>query len=142
MTDIRLEREFAVSPERLYRAITERADLTQWWGPETMRLAESRLDFSAPGAWFAMLTNDEGQRFRMSGHVTHADPPRSVGLTWGWDDENGGRGPESFVTFTVTATASGARLIIDHRDLPDGDAASGHERGWTSSLASLAAYLT
>lgn len=34
MTDARLERDYPVSPERLFAAVTHPADLTRWWGPE------------------------------------------------------------------------------------------------------------
>ena len=141
MSDIRLEREFNVTPERLFRAITEKAELSQWWGPETMRAVESTLDFTRPGPWFAVLLGEEGGRFKMSGQVTHVDAPRSVGLTWGWHDEDNRRGPESFVTLSVVETAAGARLIIDHRELPDDEIGAQHERGWISSVNSLAAYV-
>ena len=141
MTDIRLEREFAVTPERLFEEVTVGAELVQWWGPESMGVADSRLDFTASGPWFAVLRNPEGQTYKMSGQVTHVDPPRSVGFTWGWHDENDARGAESHVTFNIVETESGARLIVDHRELPDDDAGASHEQGWISSLASLAGYL-
>lgn len=141
MTDIRLEREFAVTPARLYRAITESAELAAWWGPETMTLTEGQMDFTATGPWFAVVQSAEGQDFKMSGQVTHVDAPRSVGLTWGWHDDTDARGPESFVTLTVTETTAGARLIVDHRELPDDEIGGQHEQGWTSSINSLAAHL-
>ena len=141
MTDIRLEREFNVSSERLFRAITEQAELSAWWGPETMTLTEGQMDFTTPGPWYAIVQGAEGQDFKMSGQVTHVDAPRSVGLTWGWHDDTDARGPESFVTLTVTQTAGGSHLIVDHRDLPDDEIGGQHEQGWTSSVNSLAAYL-
>ena len=141
MSDVRLQRDFTVTPERLFRAITERADLVAWWGPESMRVVDSALDFSTPGPWFAVLTGEDGGHFKMSGQVTHVDAPRSVGLTWGWHDEDDRRGPESFVTLSVVETAAGARLIVDHRELPDDEIGAQHERGWISSVNSLAAYM-
>ena len=141
MTDIRLERDFTVSPERLFVAITSKAELVQWWGPEGMSVSDSALDFSAPGPWFAVLKNAEGQTYKMSGQVTHVNAPRSLGLTWGWHDDKDARGAESFVTLTVVETAKGAKLIIEHRDLADDEIGARHEQGWTSSLNSLAAYV-
>lgn len=141
MTDIRLEHEFNVTPARLFAAITQSADLMAWWGPETMQVSDGKLDFTAPGPWFAKVENAEGESFKMSGQVTHVDAPGSVGFTWGWHDDKDARGAESFVTFTVTETASGARLTVDHRDLPDDEIGLRHKQGWTSSINSLAAYL-
>ena len=141
MADIRLERSFKVAPERLFAAVTQQADLLQWWGPEGLHVPEHDLDLSRTGPWFSVMVNDEGQRYKVSGEVTSYDPPRSVGFTWAWHDDADARGPESHVTFTIVETASGSRLIMDHRDLSDADAAMNHEQGWGSSLNKLDALL-
>ncbi|MEM8776091.1 MAG: SRPBCC domain-containing protein [Pseudomonadota bacterium] len=142
MTDIRIEREFAVTPDRLFKAITERAEVVQWWGPEGFQVTSDSLKLTKTGPWFAGMISPEGNKYKVSGQVTHVDSPRSIGFTWGWHDaETDERGAESHVTMTVVETALGARLIIEHRDLSDQDAAAGHESGWTSSLRSLAKFL-
>jgi uncharacterized protein YndB with AHSA1/START domain len=141
MTDLRLEREFKVPPERLFEVVSNQSELLQWWGPETMFVSDHNLDLSRTGPWFATIQNQDGQRFTMSGQVTHVDPPKSVGFTWGWHDENNQRGIESHVTFTVVNTASGSRLILDHRDLSDTEQSLSHESGWTSALKKLANFV-
>ncbi len=141
MTEVRLEREFKVTPERLFAAVTANADLVAWWGPESMQLTDSQLDFTNTGAWYAVVTGQEGGRFKMSGQVTHVDAPRTVGFTWGWHDDDDQRGPESHVTFRVSETVGGARLVIEHVELPDDEIGAQHEQGWISSINSLAAYL-
>jgi len=142
MTDLRLEREFKVSPARLFAAISTQSDLLQWWGPEGIHVPVHDLDLSRTGPWFSVMQNAEGQQFKVSGQVTHVDPPHSVGFTWAWHDDQDQRGGESHVTFTVLATEGGARLILDHRDLDDSDQSTRHEAGWTSSLRKLIAHLT
>lgn len=141
MVDLRLEREFKVSPERLFQAVTERSDLLQWWGPEGMDVPEDDMDFTKTGPWFSVMRNGEGQRYKVSGHVTHVSPPKSVGFTWAWHDDSDQRGAESHVTFTIEETDSGARLVIDHRNLGDDEISANHEKGWSSSLNDLAKFL-
>lgn len=141
MTDTRVEREFKVSPEKLFRFISGATELVSWFGPEGVRVPDNALDFTREGPWYAVMANDDGPFAKVSGQVTHVDPPRSVGFTWGWHDDEDKRGPESHVTFTVEPTTSGAKLVIDHRDLPDDDAATRHNSGWISSLKSLDAVL-
>ncbi len=141
MTDIRLEREFRITPERLFEVITQHAFLLQWWGHDGLIVQDEQIDFSKTGPWFFDMANTDEQRFKMSGYVTHVDPPKSVGFTWGWHDETDQRGAESHVTFTVVPTSAGARLIVDHRDLPDGDIGARHEAGWTATLLRLARLL-
>lgn len=74
---------------------------------------------------------------KMSGQVTSYDPPRSVGFTWAWHDDQDQRGHESHVTFTIEETAEGARLVIDHRALQSEEAAAGHKWGWDSSTSRI-----
>lgn len=139
MTDLRLEREFSVTPDRLFQWVSTPDKLLKWWGPEGMDVPEHDLDLSRTGPWFSIMRNDEGQQFKVSGHVTHVDAPKSVGFTWGWHDDDDQRGTESHVTFTVVASTSGARLVVDHRELDDSEQSTRHEAGWTSSLRKLAA---
>lgn len=139
MADLKLERDFPVSPEDLFAWISDGSRLLQWWGPEGMHVPEHNLDFSRTGPWYSVMENSEGQQYKVSGHVTHVDPPSSVGFTWGWHDDQDQRGAESHVTFTVTATGTGSRLVLDHRELADAEAAANHNQGWTSSLRKLEA---
>ncbi|WP_322866691.1 SRPBCC domain-containing protein [Aquicoccus sp. G2-2] len=141
MAELTLTRDFPVPPERLFAALTQQAELLEWWGPEGMHVPEHALDFTREGPWFSVMQGTEGTRYKVSGHVTHVDPPRSVGFTWAWHDESDNRGAESHVTFAVTAHGSGARLTLTHIDLPDGDAAASHEQGWASAFNKLTARL-
>ncbi|WP_299847164.1 SRPBCC domain-containing protein [uncultured Roseovarius sp.] len=142
MADIQITREFQVSPERLFRAVTEQAEILNWWGHDGMTIPARTLDFTRLGPWFSEMIGKDGTRYKLSGQVTHVTPPSSVGFTWGWHDAEDQRGAESHVTFTVEATEQGARLIVDHRELPGDDVAGRHETGWTSGpLPRLERYL-
>ncbi|WP_323783072.1 SRPBCC domain-containing protein [Leisingera sp.] len=141
MSDLQLRRVFPVSPEKLFAWVTTPDKLLKWWGPEGMHIPEHDLNLSRTGPWYSIMQNNDGQRFHVSGQVTHVDEPKSVGFTWAWHDEDGTRGAESHVTFTIAATEDGAMLLIDHRDLDGSDTAARHEQGWTSTLRKLEAQL-
>ena len=142
MADIRITREFPVTPERLFQAVTEQAEILNWWGHDGWTMPAQQLDFSRTGPWFSEMFGQDGTRFKISGQVTHVTPPRSVGFTWGWHDEEDRRGAESHVTFTIEPAGAGARLTVDHRDLPDAEIAERHNTGWTSGpLPRLERYL-
>ncbi|WP_170754675.1 SRPBCC family protein [Ruegeria lacuscaerulensis] len=142
MADLKLERAYPLAPDDLYAWISTPDKLLQWWGPEGMHVPEHNLDFSRTGPWYSVMQNGEGQRFKVSGHVTHVDPPKSVAFTWGWHDDQDQRGAESHVMLVVEAAEEGAKLIIDHRELGDDEIAANHSKGWTSTLNKLAAQLT
>ena len=141
MADLRLERRFDVAPERLFAAISRPEELVAWWGPEGMSVPEHDLDFTRKGPGYSVMVSPEGQRYKVSGQLTHYDPPKSLGFTFGWHDDADARGAESHVTLRVEPDGSGARLILEHLDLPDQEQAANHESGWTSSLRKLEAVL-
>jgi len=137
MSDIRLEREFGVSPQRLFEVVSSHADVLQWWGHEGWTMRDEQLDFSRVGPWHSAMISEEGNLYKMSGQVTKVQPFEMIGFTWGWHDAQDQRGAESHVTFTIQATAKGAKLVIDHRELPTVDSAAQHARGWGSPLGRL-----
>lgn len=137
MSDIRLEREFAVTPERLFEVISTRAELLRWWGHDGWTFTEEHIDFSRTGPWFADMRSEEGNRFKVSGEVTLVRPPHTIGFTWAWHDAQDRRGPESHVTFTVKESGVGAQLIVDHRELAGDDIAAQHAKGWSGPLERL-----
>lgn len=140
MADLTLERHFTAAPEKVFEFISKSSHLVTWWGPEGISLSEYALDFDQRGPWYSVMTNSEGQRFKVSGHVTHVDPPTSIGFTWAWHDEDDQRGVESHVTIRlVPAQSGGTDFTLKHVDLPDEDVARNHEQGWTSSLRKLEA---
>lgn len=141
MSDIRLEREFAVNPERLFEVISTRADLVRWWGHDGWTFSDENIDFSKTGPWFADMRSDEGNRYKMSGQVTLVRPPHAIGFTWAWHDEDDNRGHESHVTFTVKESGVGAQLVIDHRELATDDIAAQHAKGWAGPMGRLSRLL-
>ena len=141
--DLQLVREYKVSVDRLWRAVTAPDQVSQWFGPEGVRLDECNADFTRLGPWLCVMVGlESGTRFKVTGQVTHVKPPEgggpgSVGFTWAWHDDNDHRGVESHVTFSVEPTDAGAKFTLDHRDLPDADTAGKHEQGWTSTMRQL-----
>lgn len=138
MPDLTLTRHFSAPPDRVFAFISRTEHLLKWWGPEGMTVPEHDLRLDRKGPWFSVMTNAQGQRYKVSGHVTHVDPPNSIGFTWAWHDENDRRGVESHVTIRlVPAQNGGTDFSLTHVDLPDDDTAANHEQGWTSCLRKL-----
>lgn len=138
MPEFVINRTFSADPGIVFDFVTRSDHLLKWWGPEGMHVSDHDLSFAAKGPWMSVMTNAEGQNYKVSGHVTHVDPPHSVGFTWAWHDENDRRGVESHVTIRlVPAQGGGTEFHLSHVDLPDEGAAQNHEQGWTSSLRKL-----
>ncbi len=138
MTDVTLERVFAAPVEKVFAFVTKTENLLKWWGPEGVHVPEHDLSFETTGPWFSVMKNDAGQAFKVSGQVTHVDPPNSIGFTWAWHDDADQRGEESHVMVSLDPDGTGGtRFTLTHRNLADEEAAARHTEGWTSSLRKL-----
>ncbi|WP_088631643.1 SRPBCC domain-containing protein [Phaeobacter sp. 22II1-1F12B] len=141
--ELELVRDYTVSVDRVWRAVTDPSQLMQWFGPEGLRMDDCQMDFTRTGPWTCtMYGRESGDRYKLSGQVTHVLPPDpggkgSVGFTWGWHDAEDQRGTESHVMFMVSATETGSQLRVVHRDLPDMETARSHSRGWLATLPKL-----
>ncbi len=138
-----LERTFPAPVERVFQFVSQTEHLLKWWGPETMHVPEHNLSFEKTGPWMSIMQNPEGQRYKVSGQVTHVDPPNSIGFTWAWHDETDKRGVESHVTIRlVPAQSGGTQMSLTHVDLPDEESAKSHNMGWNSTLNKLERLIT
>ncbi len=138
MSELTITRAFAVDPDTVFAFVTQTKHLVKWWGPEGMTVPEHNLNLSEPGAWFSVMVNAEGKRFKVSGEVLSIDPPNAVEFTWGWHDENDDRGHDSHVRFEVRPDGSGGtEFIVIHTGLADEESAANHNMGWTSALTKL-----
>lgn len=138
MAELKIERVLNASQAKVFDFVTRGEHLVKWWGPEGMSLPDHTLDFSKPGPWHSVMQNDEGQQYKVSGHVTHVDGPNSVGFTWAWHGDNDVRGEESHVTITLTANDDGTTsFVLHHQELATAESAASHTHGWTSSIRKL-----
>ncbi len=146
LQDLEFTRDYNVTVDRLWQAITQPDQIVQWFGPEGVRIDNCSMDFSKTGPWMCdMVGKESGDHFKVSGQITHVRPPSgaegSVGLTWAWHGENDQRGPESHVIFEVSSHGNKARFRLIHRELENAEMAQNHSRGWLSTLTKLDAFM-
>lgn len=113
---LRFERHLAHSQERVWRAVSEPAELAGW--------------FVAPVDWIP----EEGETFEAAGdtgRITKVDPPRT--LAWEWGAER--------YRFELTPHPDGTTLVFTH--VFSGALGPGwqHAAGWETYLARLDAHL-
>jgi uncharacterized protein YndB with AHSA1/START domain len=134
MSELKLERHYAVTPEHLFAFVTETQNLLTWWGPEGMGIEDEHLDLTRPGPWSLTLVNAHG-RFPMHGSVIRVDPPRAVEFTMNVPGE-----PDlglSTVRFDIAPDgAGGSRFTLTQSGITDEMVAMG-QRGWGSTLSRL-----
>lgn len=135
-TELRLERTFAATPERVFDAWTRPEVLRRWWAAavdgETPR---ADVDLRVGGA-YRLTMRDPGKEmeFTVAGEFTEIDAPHRLVYTWAWED----MAPmDTLVTVDFVAEGENTRVVIKHTGLPGEEARASHEHGWNAVLDSL-----
>ncbi|HEU4584734.1 MAG TPA: SRPBCC domain-containing protein [Gemmatimonadaceae bacterium] len=116
---VRATVEIAVPPEEVFEALTDPAQLEEWWGtPESYRTSDWRLEPSAGGEWSVRTEAPDGTEASVHGEYRVVDPPRTLEFTWAasWNDFT-----ETTVRFdlvpAVVRGAPGTRVTVTHSGL-------------------------
>jgi len=138
VSNLKIEREFSVTPETVFAFVTQTDNLLKWWGPENTSIAEHNLDLSKLGPWWFILVDPMGGRHKVSGEVLVVDPPNSVEFTLIVHNPDGDPSIDSVVRFEITASASGgAHFLLTQSGLTSEEIVTGSKKGWVSTLLRL-----
>ena len=119
---VRLERDLPDPPAVVWRALTEREQLREWFPCDVIVAGgEWRV-----GAAISFPFPPEVIEMTLSGEVLAVDEPRELAFTWG----------EETLRFELTAHGDGTRLVLID-ELPAG-AAARNAAGWDTCLDKLA----
>ncbi|WP_448003159.1 SRPBCC family protein [Agromyces bauzanensis] len=135
---VTVSRRIAASAERLFDAWLDPAALAVWMRrdgdePSTV-VADPRV-----GGHYSITMRGR------SGEVVHAgayrviDRPRELEFTWRSEHT---LGIDSVVRVTFAADGDGTVVEVHHTKLPDAEAATKHEAGWTDILGRLERTMT
>jgi uncharacterized protein YndB with AHSA1/START domain len=117
----------AAPPETVFPFFTDAERMTRWMG------TEAELD-ARPGGVFNVAVH--GSHIAR-GEYVEVDPPSRLVFTFGWEDQETAVPPgSSTVEITLTPDGEGTKVVLVHRDLPEG-AAGPHGHGWDHYMARL-----
>jgi uncharacterized protein YndB with AHSA1/START domain len=133
--EVKITRTFNATPERLWQAYTNPAEIVQWWSDTTI----DKHEFEVGGAW-RFVSRGGGQEFGFRGVFKEIDKPKKIVRTFEFEPNAGHIMTES-VTFeplsdrqTKVVTTSKYASIEDL----NGMVGQGMERGATAGLDRLA----
>ena len=137
---LRLQRHYPVAVEKVWRAWTDPAALTRWFGPgEPDSVVVADIDLRVGGRYHLGFTTPDGERHDVSGTYEVVDPPHRLAFSWAWKST-----PDrvSHVSISLSpAPAGGTDLSFLHERFRDEVARDNHRRGWTATFDKLAALL-
>lgn len=105
--EIRTERVFGAPRERVWRALTDPAQVAQWWGRGN-RLDIERLEVERGGHWRFVEHSDHGVH-GFEGRYREVTPPERLVNTFEWD---GMPGHVVVVTTTLEDLGDGRTRVI------------------------------
>lgn len=135
-----LTRRLRAPPEKVYAAWTQAAQLAQWFGPPNMQQAtlQAELDVRVGGRYRISFTRDDGEYFEAGGLYREVVPNELLVFTWAWHSTPE---RESLVTISLKPDGAGTLMIFRHAQFFDETARDNHQRGWSSFLDKLDAFV-
>jgi uncharacterized protein YndB with AHSA1/START domain len=134
---LRIQRNFAASPDRVFDAWTSVEALRRWWPAGagwTTPVAE--VDARVGGALRLVMRDLAGREVGGSGTYLALDRPHRLAFTWRWDSpELGAEAQVVEVTFTDNGDGTTA-VVLTNTGLSAAEAES-HRQGWELSFANL-----
>lgn len=125
----------------VWRAWTDPAVMTRWWGrAEGLTLFRCEMEVRPGGTYrYAMrpAANPDGPVEACHGTFREVVPGERLVFTWSWDN---GALRDTLVTVTFTAEGDGTRVRVRHENQPTAEIAANHATGWTHMLADLGAW--
>ena len=122
---------------KIFAALTQPDQLTQWWGEDGLYHTEHMVvDLRVGGAWRTTGESASGAPFSVEGEYTAIEPPRLLEYTWrhDWD----GRPEQTLVRYELTEGANGTTVVrVRHSGFTNVDSRSNHSEGWNRVLGWL-----
>jgi uncharacterized protein YndB with AHSA1/START domain len=132
---VRVDIEIASSPERVFHALSDPAELAAWWGSDELyRTFDWQVDLRPGGAWSCRARAAGGDLSTVHGEYRAVEPPRLLEYTWqpSWEPP-----PATLVRIEIQPTPGGAKVLLTHSGFTSETSCRGHADGWTRVLGWL-----
>lgn len=144
-TPVIVEAILPASPDRLFRAWTDPAELKQWFGADPSWIQKVEIDLRVGGHWKIEMFGPNGSIEWLDGHYTVIEPVKRLAFTWQHNSRNQAgqqqSTPLSEVNLQFGVHGQATRLILEHRAIASEGGRIGVRDGWSKSMRHLAAYL-
>lgn len=137
-TEIQITREFDAPRALVFKAITDRALLTRWWGPRKYETIVDKMDVRPGGTWRMRNIAADGGEHAFRGEFREVTSPERIVWTFEYEPLPGHISVE-----TMTLTERDGRTLLTVRDQfaskedLDGMLQSGMESGARESYERL-----
>lgn len=136
------EIQIAAPPQRVFQALTNAAELRQWFTDPTCPIHRWEMDARLGGKY--RYDTDEGthvvnnvRKFECHGEIVEFDPPRVLAYTWiaNWHDDPARR---TVVRWELTPQGEGTLVKVTHSGLAqEATARRDYSGGWPGVVEQL-----
>lgn len=133
-----VRRVIRASPERLFDAWTEPAQLKQWWGPQAVTCIAAEVDLRVGGRYRIANQFPDGKVLWINGEFEAIERPQRLVYTWRLTAE---AGPSERVSVTFEPRGQGTEVVVAHERILNAAMRDMHEQGWFGCLDGLAEFL-
>ena len=137
-----VEIEIAAPPERVFQALTDAAELRQWFTDPSCPIHLWEMDARLGGRYrynteAGTAVVNKVREFECHGEIVEFDPPRVLAYTWiaNWHDDPS---QTTVVSWVLTATKGGTHVKVTHSGLAKMPVArKDYAGGWIGVLGLL-----
>lgn len=134
---VQLHRVLTSTPEKIWRAFTNRDAFARWLPPNGFTGHISELDAKVGGKWRGYFTNfTSGNEIHFGGKYLELRENECIAYTASFDDPN--LPGEMTTRVTIKPVSVGVEIHITQSGIPDVIPTEGCYLGWQESLAALA----
>ncbi|CAG4916768.1 SRPBCC family protein [Paraburkholderia gardini] len=129
-----IQRRINASPEKVWRAWTDPAQIAMWWTPMGNKVTHAEMDVRVGGRFHVIMHAPDGGTNDVSGEYREIVPGTKLVFTWAWitTPER-----ESLVTIVLRRDGDATLLTLTHEQFVDEAARDSHRSGWTDVLDAL-----
>ena len=133
-----LTRLFDASPERVFEAWLDPAQVSRWMGPRNIKATVEKIEARKGGAYRIVMHGASGTSHTVQGVYREITPAKRLIFTWAWLDEAGKAGHESLVTIEFRAVGKKTEMTLHHERFDSKESRDRHDHGWIGSFDKLA----
>jgi uncharacterized protein YndB with AHSA1/START domain len=82
---LEIERVLPATPEVVFAAFTDPAELAKWWGPEGYAVANLEFEPRPGGSYRIEMQPPDRDSFHLTGQFREVDPPNRLAYTFVWE---------------------------------------------------------
>jgi uncharacterized protein YndB with AHSA1/START domain len=133
---LELRRVLAAPRQRIFRELTEPAELKRWWGPHGFTTPEIELVLSVGSGYRFAMQPPDGDLFHLSGEFLVIEPPSRLAYTFRWDEPDPDD-RETVVTLSLHTVGAATEVSLSQGEFATEARLALHRSGWVDSFEKL-----